>query len=177
MSKLSDGAITWRMRKIGQEEPRLLDVLDIPLETHGPDFGHQPENRLLAPGEWIRIGAVKATSLVEFCEKKKVLLHTDSDRVPETLIAETPPAKRYSLQLISVDDATFHTTTSVRRNRQIRATFSYAAHKYSIVVTDPIAEDRVGEGEKLSKKCILTVSMGGPYDGNYFKFVAAVIEL
>ena len=40
-----------------------------------------------------------------------------------------------------------------------------------------MAETKISKNEKLSASCILTVSMGGPYDGNYFKFVAAVIEV
>lgn len=176
VSTLADGAITRSMRDVDGKEPKLLDILSIPLEADGPDFGHQPENRLLKPGPWTRLGVVGVADVEQFCETRKLLLHTDSDRVPELLIAAKSADKRRSLQLIAVANAQFYRTTSYTGKDQVRASFRYAGRGYDIVVTDPIVEQRVRKGEKLSRDCILTVSMGGPYDGNYFKFIAAVIE-
>ncbi|GAB4196173.1 MAG: hypothetical protein Kow00105_10340 [Phycisphaeraceae bacterium] len=177
VSTLSDGGITRSMRQVDGQEPELLDVLSIPLAKTGPDFGHQPENRSVAKGLWTRMGKLKSSQVIKLCEKRNVLLHTDSDRVSVQMITALAPADRYSLQLIQVPDAEFYRTTSIRGKRQYRAHFTYSGDRYDIVVTDPVAEAKLGKDEKLSSTCILTVSMGGPYDGNYFKFIAAVIEL
>ena len=177
VSSLRDGSITWRMREIGGTEPELLDVLSIPLEDDGPDFGHQPENRLLNPGKWQRMGRATASEVAVLCEKLKVLLHTDSDRVAVGLIAAMAAPARKSLQLIEVRNAGFYTTTSIKGKRQVRARFAYSGKGYNIVVTDPVVERRVKDHDPPGRNCILTVSMGGPYEGNYFKFIAAVIEV
>ncbi|MCC5829189.1 MAG: hypothetical protein JJU36_07050 [Phycisphaeraceae bacterium] len=176
VSKLQDGAIPWFMRQIDGKEPELLDVLSIPLAMDGPDFGHQPENRQVLKGAWKRTGRLTTSHVLKLCETRDVLLHTHADRVSEAMIASMPLADRYSLQLIHVVDATFYTTTSFKGKRQHRVRFTYADNGYDIVVTDPLAEDRIARSQTLNPDCILTASMGGPYDGNYFKFVAAVIE-
>lgn len=111
-----------------------------------------------------------------FCETRDVLLHTATDRVPATMIAGMPQADRYSLQLIEVTDARFHQTVNFRGNPQYRARFTYSGEEYDIVVTDPVAEERLAKNDTLNANCILTLSMGGPYDANYYKFLAAVIE-
>lgn len=170
-----DGGIAWSARQIEKAEPLPLDVLRIPLDESGPDFGHQPENRSILNGAWLRTGSVTAGNVRKFCQTKDVLLHTDTDRVPARLVAGMRAAERYSLQLIYVEDAAFYKKTSFKGNPQYRATFTYAGKTYDIVITDPLAENRLAKREMIGERCILTVSMGGPYDGNYFKFVAAVI--
>lgn len=165
------------MRLINGKEPRLLDVLSIPLERTGPDLGFQPENRLLKQGKWRKVGTVTVADIEPWCEERDVLLHTESDRVSKRLIAGLRLDQRYSLQLIDVDDAGLYTTRGYRGGKQVRAEFSYAGTKYDIVVTDPLVEERVRDGDEVGCECILAVSMGGPWYGNYFKFVAGVIEL
>ena len=177
VSTLADGGITWTMRQIDCREPELLDVLSIPLAKTGPDLGYQPENRLVVKGPWTRTRKLKAAQVVKLCEERAVLLHTDSDRVPVQVISALAPGDRYSLQLIHVKDAEFYRTTSFKGKRQHRAQFTYAGARYDIVVTDPVAEGKLVKGEQLRSTCMLSVSIGGPYDENYFKFIAAVIEM
>jgi hypothetical protein len=165
------------MRQVDGNEPKLLDILGIPLDTSGRDFGHQPENRTILRGKWTCLGTVAVDDVLRFCEKSRFLLHTPADRVPEKTIADMSPSDRRSLQLIQVANARFYRRTSYKGKPQYRTSFTYSSKAYDIVVTDPIVEARLGKGQTLSKTCILTVSMGGPYEGNYFKFVAAAIEL
>lgn len=177
VSALPDGSITWSVRQVAGTEPMLLDLLKIPLEMSGPDFDHQPENRLVMKEPWVRTGTTGVWEISRLCAKKDVLLHTDSDRVSQQMIAALKPPDRYSLQLIQVDDAQFRKITSFKGKPQYRATFTYSGVQYDIVITDPVVEGRLAKNERLGERCILTVSMGGPYEGNYFKFVAAVIEM
>jgi len=135
VSTLSDGGITWTMRQIDGREPELLDVLSIPLAETGPDFGHQPENRSVVKGPWSRTGKVAASEVKGLCEKREVLLHTDSDRVPVQMVSDLVPGDRYSLQLIHVKDAAFCRTTSIKGKRQYRARFTYARQRYDMGVT------------------------------------------
>ncbi|MDJ0553135.1 MAG: hypothetical protein QNJ68_01565 [Microcoleaceae cyanobacterium MO_207.B10] len=56
VSSLNDGRIPFNIRQIQGKEPQLLDILEIPLEDSGPDFGFQSENRSILPGEWQKVG-------------------------------------------------------------------------------------------------------------------------
>ena len=49
------GSIDMITRSINGKEPQLLDVLKIPLQQDGNDYGCQPENRWLAEGPWRKI--------------------------------------------------------------------------------------------------------------------------
>jgi hypothetical protein len=177
VSDLEDGSITFPMRQIDGGEPELLDILCIPLTEKCPDHGHQPENRLIGRGPWKRIGKLAKDKLIKFCERRDVLLHNVSDRVPVSYIRELHMTERYSLQLIHVRDARFFMAKSFKGNPQCRSSFSYDDNRYDLVVTDPAAEMKISQKAPLKRECVLTVSMGGPYEEEYFKFVAAVIEI
>jgi hypothetical protein len=47
VSTLCDGAIPPEAQRVNGLDVSLLDVLEVPLADTGPDYGFQPENRLL----------------------------------------------------------------------------------------------------------------------------------
>ena len=51
---LDDGRIPQTAMKLGGYFPELLDVLEIPLDSTGPDFGFESENRTILSGLWYR---------------------------------------------------------------------------------------------------------------------------
>ena len=81
VSSREDRAITKAMRAINGKEPQILDVLEIPLENHGPDEGCQPENRLLKLGQWRIVDRMKPEKLLEYCKDDSSILHNHQDRV------------------------------------------------------------------------------------------------
>lgn len=94
VSSREDRAITKAMRAINGKEPQILDVLEIPLENHGPDEGCQPENRLLKPGQWRIVNRMKPEKLLEYCEDDRVILNNHQDCVSPNFFSEIPRKKK-----------------------------------------------------------------------------------
>jgi hypothetical protein len=184
VSAAGHGEIPWKARLICGREPQLLDILDIPLEGQGPDYGCQPENRLLAPGAWQKAGSISAAEVMKYVDAvdERPLFYNYVDRVPMTAFRRIPPDRWRSLQLVHCCHADFH--RDARKPEDWRATFEYRGAEYAdLKVTDPVAETRLGRGERLDGPCVLTVSLGGAFrptntSREYcFKLVAAVLRL
>jgi len=180
VSTRPDRAITWAMRNVGRDEPRLLDLLEIPLGRPRPDEGMQPENRLLRDGKWEKVGEVAPEDVCQYCEAGGLLFHNADDCVPWDEVQRLPPAKRKSLQLVECHDARFWQTVSSRNKPQARVSFSYGHTRYDLAVTDALVEERILKGVSLGKRCLLTVSLAGKVSDAYpycYKLAAGVIEL
>ena len=54
VTSLDDGRVPKTSMKLDGYFPALLDVLEIPLDSTGPDFGFESENRTILPGRWYR---------------------------------------------------------------------------------------------------------------------------
>jgi hypothetical protein len=188
ISSRPDGALPREAILVAGQEPRLLEVLDVPISPGpAPDFGFQPENRLLGSAAWSKERSVQPFEIFRFCESLEHLLHNDDDRVPASWLKALPPGQRRSLQLVNAWDAVFRQKTSAKGKPHVRAAFTYTGSsgrgtKYDLVVTDPAIEKLVLDGEGIRRHCVLTVSLGMPYspDGREdecYKLVAGVVEL
>lgn len=182
VSDLADGAIPEARRLVGDDEPRPLDVLDVPLQTAVRDFGFQPENRLLAWGRWKRLRRAQPAELLPFCRTPDPLLHNRADRVPWTALQALPGPERRSLELIRVRDARFHLAASARGGRQVRVRFRCADTVYDLTVTDPVVEGRVFNDQPVAPDGVFLVSLGEPFppgdaEAQCYKLVAGVVEL
>jgi len=190
VSDVGHGEVPWKARLIGGREPLPLDILDIPLEAGGPDCGCQPENRLLAPGEWRKAGRMAADEVLKYVDEvaERPLFYNYVDRVPMTLFARIPRPRWRSLQLVHCYHADFHRdapgTAGVLRSDGWRVTFDYRGAEYAgLKVTDPVALVRLARGEQMDGPFVLTVSLGMPFrptntSKEYcFKLVAAVVRL
>ena len=174
-------AITWPMMTIGGEIPRILDVIEIPLEDFGPDDGCQPENRLLKPGKWKKVGRITAQELLGYCEDDTVILHNHEEYVSPEFFTTHPRSEWRSLQLVH--------NTNVRFNpaydpKNWRAWFRDGRGRtLDLPLTDPVMSDKLRNGEKVGRDCILMISLGTPWkpkDRNQtlcYKIVAGVVEL
>lgn len=173
------GEITFTMRRLGKEEPRLLDVLRIPLEPTGPHYDCQPENRLLKPGAWKRIGTVMPNEVLGLYEDCPYVLHNNADRVSVEDIKALPLAERRSLQLIHVTDFVAKNEENWRGKKKWRAYFTYKKRRIpnGLPITDPVLWDRLDKSGKVGEKSVLAVSMGTPFSGSCFKFLAGYVEL
>jgi hypothetical protein len=185
VSKLPDGGITWEMREIGGAEPQLLDILDIPTEDTGPDYGFQRENRWLGPGKWKKIGRATVDEVLGHCEQYRGLLYNDRDRVSFNELRVLPRIGKKSLQLIRCNDASYYEKVSPRGTKKFRIRFTYGGVRrteYDLAVTDPQVEALVLRGESVSPSCIILVSLGMPFPecdptAHCFKLAAGIIEL
>lgn len=180
VSARSHQEITWAMRQINGNEPKLLDMIDIPLQATGPDIGCQPENRLLAQGKWKLVKQLKPADISNYYESDDMILHNHDVRIPFEVFSDMPPDEWKSLQLIHNTDVTFEPDG---RNDNWRAHFQDGTNIHlALPVTDPEILDRLDNDQEISNECIMTISMGGPWSRSginqyCYKLAAGIIEL
>jgi hypothetical protein len=168
-----------RERLIKGDEPRILDVLDIPIGEEAEDYGCQPENRILLSGRWKKIGTILPEDALKYVEEDILLLHNDAKKVESAFFESLPKEQWKSLQLIQVRDVRFHKNL---RNKW-RCDFNYYRCHYELPFTDPKVIDRLDSGGGIAKRCLLIISLGGPFDKDnggtlyWYKIVAGVVEL
>ncbi|WP_236594735.1 dual OB domain-containing protein [Saccharothrix sp. 6-C] len=170
----------------GGAEPQVLDVIAVPLIKPQP-AGFQRENWLLEPtSTWHRVRRATWREL-QILEQQPTSLwingHQTSagvnDRVPIELEDEVVD----SLKLIRVESATIEVKaafwTAKDQEPTVRARFRHAGSEYALRVTDPVYQDKFrsdGIGKYRLGECFLTVSLGEPFNGHFYKLVAAIVE-
>ena len=163
-------------------EPRVLDVVDVPVIKASPQE-YQRENWLLAPERrWELIRRLAPSDLAHFTTREAQLwvsgyssAEGENDRIPSSIAIKLPS----SLRLIRVDRIELSVRTDPYRSRRfVRARFRHAQTDYSLRVTDPVCEQRYKDldaGDYPVGESYLTVSLGEPYEGYSYKLIAAVI--
>ena len=170
--------VPWEVRQIKGNEPQLMDVVEISLQSKGPNLGYQPENRYLFNGSWTKVGTLKPKQLIKYCEKGGFLLHNTDRRIHVKYLLRLPTNDRKSLCLIKAH-VNFSTEANIHGHKRVNASFGYGSHEYCIPVTDYEFERQFPAYETAEGDFILTISLGQPFDrDNYcYKFAAGVIEL
>jgi len=175
-------AIDKKTRIIDGNEPQILDVLEVPLHTHGPVDGCQPENKLIKDGQWKKIGQVRPEDLLNYCQADSVILHNNLDHVRACCFRMIPGYGWKSLQLIRNDNVIFEQDEN--NKAKWRAKFiNSKGTVLSLRVTDPVICERLKQGKNISKNCSLTISMATGWSPDKqtskrcYKFVAGVVEL
>lgn len=167
-------------------DPKLLDVLDIPLLEHRPgDF--QQENWLLDPKYyWARVGTCSWADLEQFSEAAGPLWQNGShtyngsnDQIP----LHEAAVETSSLKLIYVDALRLLVYAPGEAfgnaKRRVQASFHFGGSEYALWVTDPNIERPYlakEDGHYDVGECYLTISLGEPYGEHCYKLVAAVME-
>lgn len=167
-------------------EPRLLDIIDVPLREPRPK-GYQRENWLLDPSHrWKMIRHIGVHELAQFTDTPVPLWingyythHGRNDRLP----LERAEPLDGSLRLIRVGklvlDVFAPRIEQGDFKRRIKGEFRYAGEDYRLWVTDPVYEEtylnRPNDRHQLGE-CFLTVSLGEPYQGYAYKLIAAIIQ-
>jgi len=179
--ELAIGSVRYK----GGGEPRLLDLIDIPLFDPRPHT-YQSENTSLAPWRaWRYGGRLNWDDLPGLAEQPETLwLHDRSDepgmnnRVAEEEAAELSNSlyllhlDRLELQVVTSREPSGHT------RRRVHAVFHYGGVRYRMSVTDPVVERRFRtrmEGRYPVGACHATVSLGEPHQGYCYKLVAAIM--
>ena len=168
-------------------DPKVLDVIDIPLLSHSPK-GHQPENWLLDPDTyWNRAGQVTWNDLGHMVDSPSTLWSNDSstynglhDRVA-TAEADGFGESLYLLKLRKLQLRVFVPGASFGNpKRRVQAEFTHDGVTYRLWVTDPLVEQTFlakADGEYLIGTCFVTISLGEPVDGFCYKLVATIITV
>jgi hypothetical protein len=187
VSALPDGTLLAQHYRLADgSEPRLLDVIRIPLDRAQPE-PHQPENHVIGGGRWQRVRRADADAgrlAAAAVDRQPLILGTPGDRIPYEDLRASPVDA--SLTLIRPAQVTFVSTTSYRGYPQSRARFAHDGRPYSLTVTDPhweleIAGRPDGNYAPASfgldqKRLLFTISLGEPFEGNCFKLIAAILE-
>lgn len=186
----AEGPLTRRHYMLDNNtEAMVLDIIDVNLRNHVPK-PYQPENWLIGRLPWrlvARPAPPKYIALIrQSIENGPELFGNTLDRVPLKSITQEPVTTSFAL--VIPKNLEWHITASIRGSRQIRARFTLSGCQYSLVVTDPRWEHHFipfNEGFYSSKqvsiendeRLLFTISLGGPFRGECYKLIAAIIIL
>lgn len=182
----SEEVSEWERQYEDGSDPRLLDVIDVPLLKASPK-SYQQENWLLDPEYyWKRVRSATATELSQYVDPADSLwidgystVNGNNDRIP----LEQASSITDSLRLVKVENLELRVSQpgiafgSYRRSVQGR--FRHNGVDYWLRVTDPVYERqylRQPNGCYPIGECFLTVSLGEPYRGYAYKLIAAIIK-
>jgi len=94
-----DGRVPRAVRLISGKEPKVLDILEIPLADTGNDFGFESENFSVLPGEWKCVGRFNINNLGKYCRTPTKILHNSIKYVNPSYLKNLNFNQRYTLQL------------------------------------------------------------------------------
>ena len=171
MGELSDYERLYRDRS----EPRLLDVIDVPVLEPQP-VGYQRENWLLdASRFWTKVRRLQSAELLPLVDGGALWVNGHSsgrgknDRIPLRLAADLSGSLRF-IHVAWLE-------LSVAKGKLV-ARFRYDEIEYWLRVTDPDYEQAYQSkpnGTYPLGASYLTVSLGEPFLGYTYKLVAAII--
>ncbi len=172
-------------------DPRVLDVIDVPLIRHQP-HACQTENWLLDPSYyWSRVGQIGWAELQRYVENPATLwtngrntyngandeiLQGNADVLPNSLVLIRVP----DLELrVFAPGAAFGNP-----KRRVLGDFRHRGVRYALWVTDPVIERDYKarpDGTYTLGECCLCVSLGEPMqkqngESCRYKLVAAIIQ-
>jgi putative nucleic acid modification protein with dual OB domain len=166
-------------------DPKLLDIIDIPMLRHQRKE-YQQENHILDPDAyWVHRGRATWAALGAALDRPHGLWPNGystsaglNDRVPEAIAR----ALTSSLLLIQPEILAIWVGAPGadygNPKRKVRAQFAYGGNRYNVTVTDPVIEREYflrPNGEYPVPQAYLCLSLGELHEGFAYKLVAAVI--
>jgi hypothetical protein len=167
-------------------DPHVLDVLDVPLLDPRPK-NYQPENWLLDPDVyWKRHSRIGWDELAHLEDPPGSLwlngTHTYNG-LNDTIQVSAADEFDSSLKLIHVaamEVAVYKPGEAFGNSkRRVQGRFHHDGTEYRLWITDPVYERAYlarDDGEYEIGESYLTISLGEPHNGRYYKLIAAVIE-
>jgi len=163
--------------------PKLLDIIEIPLEKHVP-HSCQIENWLICKKKWIRKGEFTLPALRKLCDNPDTLWingydgnYGINDKIPQEL------AESLSSSLLLIEPENFMVIIQEESGiKKVRGQFDFKGMPYNLAITDPCIENQYlakssGQYPASVKPLYLTVSIGEPYNGNRYKLIAGIAGL
>lgn len=185
VSRLEDGSIPASKRLINGKEPQLLDILDIPVDKTGENFGFASENLNIIPGQWQKVGQFVPNQLIKYCNNNLCVLHNAWKFVEVTFLKRLPFSQRKTIQLVYVEKLLIEWDEKKMKWRgslhNINSTILNG-----LPITDPKFIEALRSGYKPQNPCLVTVSLSLPHNpliDNWghgavcWKLIAGVIEL
>lgn len=180
-----NGRVPSEIRLIQRREPALLDILEIPLEKDGPDYGFESENITIASGKWKKLGKVPPTDLLEYCQNYDNILHNCEKYVTVPYLQSLPFLERRTLELVY---ATKFIVRCIHKGEGTKWKGSFITDTglqlTDASITDPVFVKKLELSYRPQNPCLITVSLSLPYvpvdwegDQPCWKLIAGVIEL
>jgi hypothetical protein len=187
VTDLDDGRIPQTAMKLGGYFPKLLDILEIPLDATGPDFDFESENRGILPGRWYQRGKMTPEDIKKYAIKPHYVLHNHKKYVTPRELCKKAFEKRVTLQLIYIDNFEVRDTRTKHTDKHSwKGVISSGGRELEVGITDSIYFQKLNKGHKPSPSCLLTMSLGMPHkppdwgedeEPVCWKLIAGVIEL
>ena len=165
-------------------KPKHLDIIKIQFKEYKPNI-FQTENYLIdTEYYWEKQGEFLRADLDKVLDSPDSLwaYHNSSywgvnDRIPESSISSLDKSLFFIKAncLITVEDEGAHFGNS---RRKVRCKFKYNNKEYRLPVTDPIIEGEYlagADGGYDKGKKYMCISLGMPYNGYAYMFVASII--
>jgi hypothetical protein len=172
-------------------DPRVLDVVDIPVIRHHP-HACQTENWLIdADQYWEKIGTIGWDNLQRFVENPATLWtngfstrYGRNDEIPQN-VADGHDRSLHLIRAERIEFRVLATGADFGNNKlKVLALFQHRGITYCLSVTDPYIERQYkahGEGVYNIGESVICVSLGEPYQKTggvlcRYKLVAAIIQ-
>jgi hypothetical protein len=178
-----DGRVPASIRIVEGREPELLDILEIPLDDTGNDFGFECENLTILDGEWRLLGKSNPSDLIKYCGGFSNILHNSLKYVNPSYLQSLNFNERRTLQMIETASFSVTGSSSAGWRGTIRTTNGQNLNDAKI--TDPVFVEKLNAGYQPIGSCLVTVSLSMPFaprpdwEGEHpcWKLIAGVIEL
>jgi hypothetical protein len=183
VTRLDDGRVPADQMKLRGRVPALLDVIEIPLDSSGRDFGFESENRWLLPGAWRHVGVETPESITRFAIEPGLILHNRGRSVSPEMLQAMPFEERITLQLVRVDNFAVRDNTGDETylgRRRWSGRIKCGGSEFEANITDPVYHAKLSEGHRPAPSCLLTMSLSMPWPKDApkcWKLIAGVIEL
>ena len=184
---LDDGRIPQTAMKLGGYFPELLDVLEIPLDSTGPDFGFESENRTILSGLWYLQDKMMPKDIERYAKQPYYVLHNKKKYVTTGELQQKSFEKRVTLQLIRVGNFEVRDTRRKTIDKHNwKGVILSGGRELEVGITDPVYVEKLNKGHEPLPSCFLTMSLSMPHKPSdweedeepvCWKLIAGVIEL
>lgn len=184
---LDDGRVPETSMKLGGYFPALLDILEIPLHSTGPNFDFESENRSILPGRWYQRGKMTPKDIERYARRPYYVLHNHRKYVTLSELQQKPFEKRVTLQLIRVDSFKVRDARRKPTDKQSwKGVILSGGREIEVGITDAVCFESLNSGHEPSPSCFLTMSLSMPYkppdwdedeEPVCWKLISGVIEL
>lgn len=163
--------------------PQILDILRVPCDAHQP-LPHQRENHVIDPGYyWVKHGHLSWSDIhgwLDYPENLWGLGQSSYAGLNNRIVVGQEDGT--SLYLVSADRLRLLVGRKAPEypdsKRAVRGEFVYRGATYRMDVTDPVVERNFlarDDGQYDISSPVLCVSLGDPYQGYFYKLIAAVL--
>jgi hypothetical protein len=181
----NDGRVPKSARLIGGKEPDLLDILEIPLDDTGNDFGFECENLSVLPGQWSLSGRSQPSELVNYCGNFPHILHNSSKYVNPSFLKALPFKQRRTLQLVQASNISVEKSSSGNIGWRGSLKTSNGQTLTDAKITDPVFAEKLAQGYQPTSNYLVAVSLSMPWaphdnwEGEMpcWKLIAGVIKV